>query len=87
MSGEIHKGPLEAAPVDPARRRSSASARSWREKRWERRKQRRRVEEALGWVLVPIILVGCYWALKAGLNAIGTSPTAILQALRITSGS
>lgn len=74
---------LAAASRPP---RLPAAKRSWRERRWARRRQRRRIEEALGWVLVPLILVGCYWVTKATLNAFGTSPTAVLQALRITSG-
>jgi hypothetical protein len=36
----------------------------------------------LGWVLVPFILVGGYWAVKASLNALGTTPTALVQGVR-----
>lgn len=75
MSSEIHKGPLESAPAPlPGRR-------SWREKRWERRRQRQRVEELLGWILVPIILVAFYWLVKVVLMFFGTSPSAVLQAI------
>lgn len=36
----------------------------------------------MGWVLVPIILIVGYWALKGALNAMGTSPTAIVQQVK-----
>jgi hypothetical protein len=39
-------------------------------------------EEVLGWILVPVILIALYWAIKAGLSALGTSPSAVIQALR-----
>ena len=44
---------------------------TWREQRWERRRRRRVVEEALGWLLVPVILVGGYWLVIAvGFNVV-----------------
>ena len=76
MTGEIHEGPLEPTPTPQAQKLT------WREKRWERRRKRRMFEEVLGWILVPIILVACYWAVKAGLNAAGTSPSAIIAGVR-----
>ena len=58
-----------------------------RERRWQRRRRRRAFEELLGWVLVPIILVVGYWAIKGSLNALGTSPTAIVaQVKQLISG-
>ena len=79
MKTEIHEGPLQPAsePV-PA----STQKLSWREKRWQRRRRRKMFEEVLGWVLVPIIIGALYWGVKAGLNAAGTSPTAIVQGVR-----
>jgi hypothetical protein len=76
MTGEIHEGPLEPTPA------AEAAKLSWREKRWERRRKRRMFEEVLGWILVPVILIALYWAVKAGLSALGTSPSAVIQALR-----
>jgi len=76
MTGEIHEGPLEPTPTPQAQKLT------WREKRWERRRKRRMFEEVLGWVLVPVILIALYWAVKAGLSALGTSPSAVIQALR-----
>jgi hypothetical protein len=53
---------------------------SWRERRWERRRKRRMAEEILGWILVPVIVAGCYGLLVAVLGALGTSPSAVIQA-------
>jgi hypothetical protein len=52
MTGEIHEGPLEPTPTPQAQKLT------WREKRWERRRKRRMFEEVLGWILVPVILIG-----------------------------
>jgi len=30
---------------------------------------------------VPVILLGCYWLLNLGLNAVGTSPAAIMEGI------
>ena len=78
MTSEVQEGPLQAAeaPRVPARRKS------WRERRWERRRRRRVFEEILGWVLVPVIVFGTYWAVDAGLGALGTSPAALIQGIQ-----
>ncbi len=54
---------------------------SWREKRWERRRKRQVAEEILGWILVPVIVVGCYFLVVAMLGAMGTTPGAVIQAI------
>ena len=77
MTGEIHEGPLEPKPESADKPKLS-----WREKRWERRRKRLWFEEVLGWILVPIILIALYWGVKATLSALGTSPSAVFQALR-----
>ena len=59
---------------------------TWREKRWERRRRRRLAEEALGWVLVPVILIGGYWLVTALLGALGTSPSAIIDGVQSVIG-
>jgi hypothetical protein len=74
MTTELHEGPLEASQTLDAPARMS-----WREKRYQRRRRRVWFEEVLGWVLVPLIVLGCYWALNMGLNAIGMSPAAIME--------
>ena len=93
---DIQTGPLkESSPDDEHRagplpkgappQRASAPQRvrkSWREKRWERRRRRRFFEEILGWVLVPIILIATFWAVKAGLNAMGTNFTSLVQGIK-----
>lgn len=62
----------------PAQARARAK-KTWREQRWERRRRRRFTEEVIGWIVVPIILLSGYWAVKSGLNALGTSPTVLIQ--------
>jgi hypothetical protein len=74
MTSEIHEGPLEAS-----RTYDAPAKLSWREKRYQRRRRRVWFEEVLGWILVPVILLGCYWLLNLGLNAVGTSPAAIME--------
>jgi hypothetical protein len=69
------EAPLAAAPAP-------AQSKSWREQRWERRRRRRLFEEILGWVLVPAIGFGVYWAATATLAAFGTSPTALIQGIQ-----
>jgi len=76
MTSEIHEGPLEAS-----RTLDAPAKLSWREKRYLRRRRRVWFEEALGWILVPVIVFGCYWLLNIGLNAVGTSPAAIMEGL------
>jgi hypothetical protein len=71
-----HIGPLEPAPEvgTPARR-------SWREQREVRRRRRVWLEELMGWILVPIIIIGSYWLVVSGLEALGTSPSAIIDGI------
>ena len=38
------------------------------------RRRRHRGEEILGWILVPLMVVGLYWGITAGFEALGTSP-------------
>ena len=58
-----------ATPAPPAKTKPS-----WREARRRRRKSRRRFEEVLAWVAVPLILVSLYWIVTVGLDFLGTSP-------------
>ena len=76
MTTEIHDGPLQGSrPLDaPAKL-------SWREKRYQRRRRRVWFEEILAWILVPIIILSCYWILVGGLSALGTSPAAIMEGI------
>jgi hypothetical protein len=67
----------EAQPARPQRHKKG-----WREQRWERRRRRRFFEEVLGWILVPLILVAVYWGVKSGLNALGTTPTALIEGFK-----
>lgn len=87
---EIHAGPLaQASPDDDhqagplqATPQAQRQRKTWREKRWERRRRRRFTEEVLGWVLVPVILISGFWAVKAGLNAMGTNFTTLVQGVK-----
>jgi len=55
---------------------------SWREKRYQRRRRRVWFEEILGWILVPVILIACYWLFDTTLAAVGTSPAAIIEGVK-----
>jgi hypothetical protein len=59
-----------------------AARKSWREQRWERRRRRRFHEELLGWILVPLIVFGIYWAVDSTLGAMGTSPAALVHGVQ-----
>lgn len=71
-------GDTLTAPAPRARR----PKKTWREQRWERRRRRRMVEEVLGWIFVPIIVIAVAWGVKAGLNAFGTTPTGLITNLK-----
>jgi hypothetical protein len=77
MTTEVHDGVLESAPA----LHSAAPKKSWREKRQERRRRRIWLEEALAWVLVPVILFGTYWFIDGALTALGSSPSAIISGI------
>ena len=76
MTTETQESALQPATSVPSTRKS------WREQRWERRRRRRLHEEVLGWLLVPAIVFGCYWAVDATLGALGTSPAALVQGIQ-----
>ena len=78
MTTDLHPGPLEPLPSVPA-----PAGKSAREKRWERRRRRIWLEEVLGWVLVPVILVGFYLLIEAVLAALGTSVSAVADGIRM----
>jgi hypothetical protein len=80
MTSEVHEGPLEQAPAVQAP--AAPYRKSWREQRWERRRRRIWFEEILAWILVPVILVGTYLLVDAVLNALGTSPAAIIEGIK-----
>jgi len=77
MTTELHEGPMEPTPVA-----SAPTKVSWREQRYKRRRRRVWFEEILGWILVPLIVIGSYWLFEATLNAIGTSTEAIINGIR-----
>jgi len=75
MTTDLHEGPLEAAPT------IAKAKPTWREQRRIRRRRRVWFEEILAWVLVPVILFSCYWAVEMGLRALGTSTSAVFDGL------
>jgi hypothetical protein len=81
MTTETQDAALQPATHVPATH-VPAPRKSWREQRWDRRRRRRLHEEVLGWLLVPAIVVGCYWAVDAALGALGTSPAALVQGIQ-----
>ena len=52
-----------------------------RERRHRRRRARHRGEEILGWILVPVIVIGIVWGANAVLEAMGTSPGVVWDQL------
>jgi len=81
MTTDVDEGPLDAAPPLTNPPLAAPARRSWREQRWERRRRRLWLEELLGWILVPLIVVGAYLFVDMALNALGTSPAAILNGI------
>jgi hypothetical protein len=81
MTTEVHEGPLDAAPHLTAPDLAVPVRKSWREQRWERRRRRLWLEELLGWILVPLIVIGAYLFVDMALSALGTSPSAIINGL------
>ncbi|QFU16682.1 hypothetical protein [Microvirga thermotolerans] len=76
MTTELHEGPLEAAPT------IAKAKPTWREQRRIRRRRRIWFEEILGWILVPIIVLGCYWAVETAMNAMGTSVSTVVDGVK-----
>jgi len=82
MTTELHEGHIEATRLIEA-----PAKLSWREKRELRRRKRVWFEEILAWILVPVILFGCYWLATIGLAAVGTSPEALLDGIKTITSS
>lgn len=69
---------LQQGPLTPVSREQAVHAPpprlTRREERRRRRRARKRGEEILAWILVPVIVLGIYWGITAGLDLLGTSP-------------
>ena len=74
-AGEIHEGPLAPVVVAPAAKQPLTG----REQRWRRRRRRKIGEEVLGWILVPLIVLGGWWLVNTVLTAMGTTPAAVID--------
>jgi hypothetical protein len=85
MTSEFHQGPLHqgALPESALAAAPAARRKTWREKRWERRRRRIWFEELLGWILVPVIVLGLYWATVSVLALFGTTPGAVIDGVQI----
>jgi hypothetical protein len=83
MTTDVHEGQLEIAPDVTASAVTSPAKKTWREKRWERRRRRIWLEEVLAWIMVPLIVVGFYYLIEAILGALGTSVSAIAEGIRM----
>jgi hypothetical protein len=85
MTSEIHQGPLHQGALQESTLATAPAARrkTWREKRWERRRRRIWFEELLGWILVPVIVLGLYWAVVSVLALFGTTPGAVIDGAQI----
>ncbi len=83
MTTDVQEGPLEAVAAVHA----PPVKKTWREKRWERRRRRIWFEEILAWILVPVIVVATYWLVETILGAVGTSTGQVIAGLQaIASG-
>ena len=76
MTTELHEGPLEAAPAA-----AGPAKLTWRQQRQVRRRRRVWLEEILGWILVPLIVIGSYWLIELVLTGLGTSTEAIINGI------
>ena len=95
MTTDVQRAPLEVAPAavaaslpleadGPAPAVAAAAVpakKTWREQRWERRRRRIWLEEMLGWILVPIIVIGTYWLVNVVLQGLGTDVTTIVTGI------
>ena len=69
--------PGKRAPRQPGQKLTA------KEKRWQRRRRRHVVEEIIGWIVVPIILVALYFALIGGLALFGLTLDDLMDGLRM----
>jgi len=84
MMSETHEEtltPVAAQPPAPKPKLAPKPRLTAREARRKRRKSRRRGEEILGWILVPIIVFGVWWGVNAGFDFFGTTPGTVWDQL------
>ena len=83
MTTEVHEISLETAPAVAASAVAVPAEKTWRQKRWERRRRRIWLEEVLAWIMVPLIVIGFYYLIEAILGALGTSVSAVAEGIRM----
>ena len=78
MDSDTHEEALTPVgkPPPPAKQKLSG-----RDARRMRRKARRRNEEVLAWILVPLIVLGLWWGVNAGFEFFGTTPGTVWDQL------
>lgn len=78
MNTDTHEETLTpvSKPTPPPRAKLG-----WRAARRRRREARHRFEELVAWIVVPLILIGLYWGVTAGLDFLGTSPSEVWDQL------
>ena len=79
MTSDVQEEPLTPVSTTPASAKPVKLTR--REERLRRRRSRRRGEEILGWILVPVILFGIYWGVTAAFDMLGTTPGTVWDQL------
>ena len=79
MTSDVQEEPLTPVSTPPAPSKPIKLTR--REERTRRRRSRRRGEEILGWILVPVILLGIYWGITATFDMLGTTPGTVWDQL------
>lgn len=74
---------MQAAPAEAGAAPARPQKLTAKEKRWRRRRRRMVFEEAIGWVLVPVIVVGLYYAMIGGLALFGMSLDDLVAGLQV----
>ncbi|MCE4222687.1 hypothetical protein HCU64_02895 [Methylobacterium sp. C25] len=84
MTSDTHEDALAPAPRQapaPKPRVTAKTKLTGREARRKRRKARRRGEEILAWILVPLIVLALWWSANAVFDFFGTTPSTVWDQL------
>ncbi|GLS44615.1 hypothetical protein [Methylobacterium brachythecii] len=84
MTSDTHEDALAPVPSQPPAAKPRVTAKTkltGREARRKRRKARRRGEEILAWILVPLIVLGLWWGVNAVFDFFGTTPSTVWDQL------
>lgn len=78
MMSDTHEDALTPVPRQPLPPKPKLTG---REARRKRRKARRRYEEILAWILVPVIVLCVWWGVNAVFDFFGTTPGTVWDQL------